>query len=121
MFYWLCCLCFFVGTPVTAETPTADVETPKQYIYPVGSCSPTDSELYCVFTIDMNAMQRYTDSVIPLDFAIMGAEAEEEYTVEIDTTVDITHNISETDVFTKECNEISLRTPVIAVHVLRIL
>lgn len=103
---------FFVGTPVTAETPTADVETPKQYIYPVGSCSPTDSELYCVFTIDMNAMQRYTDSVIPLDFAIMGAEAEEEYTVEIDTTVDITHNISETDVFTKECNEISLRITV---------
>ena len=42
---------FFVGTPVTAETPTADVETPKQYIYPVGSCSPTDSELYCVLPL----------------------------------------------------------------------
>ena len=60
-------------TPAQAQgAALVDAAGTKQYIYPTGACSSTNSDVYCVFTIDVNEMQRYTDNVIPLDFAIQG-------------------------------------------------
>ena len=101
-------------TPAQAQgAALVDAAGTKQYIYPTGACSSTNSDVYCVFTIDVNEMQRYTDNVIPLDFAIQGLEETERFTVTVTGTVPLEHNQLASHVYTSANNEVSLRISVL--------
>jgi hypothetical protein len=86
--------------PVYAESPTVETETSKEYITPKGICMATDDELRCLFTVNVDEMQHYEDSEIPLDFAIQGIEETQQLTISIDGTVPLEHNQSELQVYT---------------------
>jgi hypothetical protein len=99
--------------PVYAESPTVETETSKEYITPKGICMATDDELRCLFTVNVDEMQHYEDSEIPLDFAIQGIEETQQLTISIDGTVPLEHNQSELQVYTTENNEVSLRITIL--------
>jgi hypothetical protein len=73
----------------------------------------TDDELRCLFTVNVDEMQHYEDSEIPLDFAIQGIEETQQLTISIDGTVPLEHNQSELQVYTTENNEVSLRITIL--------
>lgn len=73
----------------------------------------TDDELYCLFTVNVDEMQHYTDSVIPLDFAIQSIEESEQLTISVEGTIPLEYNQSELQVYTAENNEVSLRITIL--------
>ena len=103
----------FVSIPVYAESPTVETETPKEYIAPMGGCMSVENDLYCMFTIDVNEMQHYTEPTIPLDFAIKGIAETQQLTISVDGTTPLEHNQSELQVYTAENNEVSLRITIL--------
>lgn len=101
----------FACYPITVsaeDTPDESVSAPTY----VSSCSDSE-KLYCEFDLDVNAMHRFADSEIAFNFDIYRIDSSEEYTAEITSTIDISHNITDTTVYTADNNHSAIAITVL--------
>lgn len=96
----------FIGYPVNAaeDIPTDQLTEQMQF---VSACRSQD-EIYCDFSIDVNTVHRYTDSLIPFEFSILGLDDTDAITINVSSSIEIEHNIPVSQEYTKENNEVSL-------------
>lgn len=103
---WMSVFAILSFGPVNAaENPSNEADISDESM--TSSCYAPEG-VYCNLSIDMNTVHRYTDFIIPLSFEICGMEKTDIVTLNISSTLNISHNISNSDLYSVVDNQVEL-------------